>query len=264
MPESNGSTLDFPIPLTRPLAVVDLETTGLDPARDRIVEIAVLILFPDGSRDEKVRRINPGIPIPPAATAVHGISDADVASEPGFGSVSRSLATLLDPCDLAGFNIRRFDLPMLLAEFRRSGIEFDVSERCTIDVQTIFHREEPRDLSAAARFYLGREPENAHTALGDIQVTASVLAAQLERYAELPREIGGLQTYCDEVRPFQTEADRWFRRGTNGDFTFRRGKHKGKSLKEVALSEMDYLQWMLGAEDMDPEVLRIVRDALKS
>jgi DNA polymerase III subunit epsilon len=264
MEDTEGFRLDLPIPLTRPLAVVDLETTGLDPARDRVVEIAVLVLLPDGSSDQKVRRINPGMPIPPAATAVHGIGDADVADEPGFAALARSLAALLEPCDLAGFNIRRFDLPMLLAEFRRSGIDFDVSERCLIDVQTIFHREEPRDLSAAARFYLGQEPENAHTALGDIQVTARVLAAQLDRYTELPRDIGGLQTYCDEVRPFQTEADRWFRRGADGDFTFRRGKHRGKSLKEVARTEMDYLQWMIGAEDMDPEVLRIVRDALSN
>lgn len=264
MTESGSFTIDFPVPLSRPLAFIDLETTGLDPARDRIVELAVLTLDPDGGTDQKVRRMNPGVPIPPAATAVHGIGDADVADEPTFGALSRSLASLLEPCDLAGFNIRRFDLPMLLAEFRRSGIDFDIRDRCLIDVQTIFHREEPRDLSAAARFYLGREPENAHTALGDIQMTASVLAAQLERYTELPREISGLQLYCDEVRPFQTEADRWFRREKDGDFTFRRGKHKGRRLKEVAVSEMDYLQWMLGAEDMDPEVLRIVRDALKT
>lgn len=256
-----SASLPFPIVLDRPLVFLDLETTGLDFARDRIVELAVLRLSPGGDVSERVRRFNPGVPIPPEASAVHGIRDEDVVDEPPFSRVARSLADLLEPCDLAGFNIRRFDLPMLLAEFRRAGIRFDVQDRRVIDVQMIFHRQEPRDLSAAARFYLGESHEEAHTALGDIRTTARVLSAQLQRYAELPRDMGGLHDYCDEVRPFETEVDRWFE-DPSGRVLFRRGKYRGRTLDEVALEAPDYLEWMLRADEMDEGVLSLVREAL--
>ena len=234
----------LPFELDRPLAFLDLETTGLSTVSDRIIELALIRVSPQGDVLERVRRFNPGIPISPEATQVHGITDEDVQDEPPFPARARSLAELLDPCDLAGFNIRRFDLPMLL------------------DAQVIFHREEPRDLSAAARFYLAREHEEAHTALGDIRTTAAVLSAQLQRYPDLPRSLDGLHAYCDEVAPFQTELDRWFVR-RDGEMVFRRGKHRGMPLKKVAATAPDYLQWMLGAEDMDGEVLQVVRDALE-
>lgn len=253
----------LPFKLTRPLVFLDLETTGLNVGSDRIVELAVIRVSPQGDVLEAVRRFNPGIPISPEATAVHGITDADVASEPPFSARARSLVELLEPCDLGGFNIRRFDLPMLLAEFRRAGVQFSVTDRRLIDAQVIFHRQEPRDLSAAARFYLGREHEEAHTALGDIRTTAAVLAAQLERYPGLPRDLDGLHAYCDEVNPFQTELDRWFLR-RSGDLVFQRGKHRGETLMAVAASAPDYLRWMLGAEDMGDEVLQAVREALEA
>lgn len=254
-------SIPFPVPLDRPLAFVDLETTGLNLSRDRIVELAVLRISPGGDVLERVRRFNPGMTIPPEASAVHGIRDEDVADEPTFPRVARSLADLLDPCDLGGFNIRRFDLPMLVAEFRRSGVVFDPLARKVIDVQMIFHREEPRDLSAAARFYLGEAHEEAHSALGDIRTTARVLAAQLRRYPGIPRDMDGLHRYCDEVRPFETELDRWFE-DPMGEALFRRGKHRGRRLSDVASSEPDYLQWMLGAEEMDEMVLALVREAI--
>ncbi len=252
----------FPIRLDRPLAFFDLETTGLRVGEDRIIELAVIRLAPGGDVMERVRRFNPGIPIPQEASAVHGITDADVADEPPFTSYARSLAQLLEPCDLAGFNVRRFDLPMLLSEFQRAGVSFDPKARRVIDMQMIFHREEPRDLSAAVRFYLGREMEDAHSALADIRATAAVLAAQLERYPHLPRELDGLNDYCDEIRPFETEVDRWFESTAEGSLLFRRGKHRGRSLAEVASTERDYLQWMLGTEDMDEGVKEVVREAL--
>ncbi len=253
----------LPLPLDRPLAVLDLETTGLRIGRDRIVELAVLTLEPSGEVWEKVRRFNPEMPIPPEASAVHGIGDEDVADKPPFQARARSLADLLQPCDLAGFNIRRFDLPMLLAEFRRVGVSFDPSDRRIIDVQTIFHREEPRDLSAAARFYLDREHAEAHSALGDIRTTAEVLSAQLQRYPHLPRDLDALHEYCDEVRPFETELDRWFARGNDGGLTFRKGKHRGRLLSAVARNEPDYLRWMLSLEDLDSEVQDAVGQALQ-
>lgn len=256
--------MQLPLRLERPLAILDLETTGLSPAADRIVELAVLRISPGGDVLERVRRFDPEIPIPPEATAVHGITDEDVAGKPPFAARARSLAALLDPCDLAGFNLRRFDLPMLVAEFRRAGIVFDVSERCLVDIQAIFHREEPRDLSAAARFYLGREAVDPHSALGDVRTTSAVLAAQLERYGHLPRDVAGLDRYCDEFSPFETEVERWFELDDDGTCTFRRGKHRGRSLHEVAESEPDYLRWMLSDElsDFGEELRAVVSEAL--
>ncbi|MCA9739606.1 MAG: 3'-5' exonuclease [Gemmatimonadota bacterium] len=251
-----GSALD------RPVCFLDLETTGLSLKHDRIVELAVLIVHPDGTVEERERRFNPEMPIPPEASRVHGITDADVADEAPFRQRARALAEVLDPCDLAGFNIRRFDLPMLITEFRRAGITFDVRSRRLIDVQLIFHREEPRDLTAAAQFYLGRTPEDAHTALADIRTSADVFAAQLLRYTHLPRDLDGLHRYCDDISPFETEFDRWFERDGEGALVFRRGKHRGRRLKDIAAQESDYLVWMLSAEDMDPEVLIAVEKAL--
>ncbi len=252
----------LPLPLGRPLVFFDLETTGLRPSSDRIVELALIRVEPDGRVTERVRRFNPGIPIPTEATAVHGIRDEDVADEPPFAARARSLAELIDPCDLCGFNIRRFDLPMLLAEFSRAGIEFDPRSRRIVDVQMIFHRKEPRDLSAAVRFYLGRELEDAHSALADIRATAAILTAQLETYPDLPRDLAGLDEFCDEIQPFETELDRWFDSAGGGPLVFKRGKHRGRTLEELAASESDYLRWMLGLDDLGDEVKTVVRQAL--
>jgi DNA polymerase-3 subunit epsilon len=142
-------------------------------------------------------------------------------------------------------------------------VPFDLTGRRIVDVQQIFHREEPRDLSAAARLYLGKEATGAHTALGDIRTSVAVLEAQLERYGHLPRDLDGLHAYCDDVGRFETEADRWFGTDETGALVFRRGKHRGRALADVALQETDYLHWMISAEDMDPEVIEIVNDALR-
>jgi DNA polymerase-3 subunit epsilon len=253
----------LPFKLDRPLAFLDLETTGLSTISDRIVELAIIRISPQGDVLERVRRFNPGIPIPPEAAAVHGITDEDVADEPAFSATARSLAELLEPCDLGGFNIRRFDIPLLLAEFKRAEVPFSIQGRRLLDAQVVFHREEPRDLSAAARFYLSRDHEEAHSALGDIRTTAAVLSAQIEKYPHLPRDVDGLQAYCDEVAPFRTELDRWFQR-RDGELVFRRGKHRGEALAQIATVAPDYLKWMLGTGDMDDEVLQVVREALNA
>lgn len=251
----------LPFKLDCPLVFLDLETTGLSTSQDRIVELAIIKLTPGGDVLERVRRFNPGMPIPAEATAVHGITDDDVRGEAGFAARARALAELLDGCDLAGFNLRRFDVPMLGAEFRRAGVPFEPQGRRIIDIQAIFHREERRDLSAAARYYLGREHPEAHSALGDIRTSAAVLAAQLQRYPHLPRDLDGLNAYCDEFIPFETELERWFVERPEGR-VFRRGKHRGRALADIVAHEPDYLSWMLSAEDMDPEVLRVVREAM--
>ena len=255
-PHAIGETIDamkLPIDLDRPIVFIDLETTGLNVARDRIVELAVLRVAPGGEVFEKVRRYNPGVPIPREATDVHGIGDGDVADEIGFRRTAKSLAELLAPCDLAGFNLRGFDLPVLLEEFRRAGVPFDARGRRLIDVKVIFHREEPRDLAAGVRMYLGRDHDDAHSAMGDVRATAEVLAAQLERYGRLPRDMDGLDAYCDEVKPFLSPFDRWFR-DRRGALVFNRGKHKGTTLAEVAEREPDYLEWMMGVDDMPLQV----------
>ncbi len=255
--------MELPFALERPLVFFDLETTGLHLKNDRIVELALIKLTPQGDVLEKVRRFNPGIPIPAEATAVHGISDEDIAGEAPFSARARSLLAMLDGCDLAGFNVRRFDIGMLIEEFKRCSLTFDLEGRRVIDVQNIFHKEEPRDLSAAARFYLAREHEEAHTALGDIRTSAAVLGAQLARYPDLPKDLDGLHAYCDTYFPMRSELDRWFSSEEDGR-VFRRGKHRGRSLGEVARAEPDYLNWMMGADDMDEEVLALVRAALSN
>lgn len=253
--------MQLPFALGRPLVFFDLETTGLDFKNDRIIELAFIKLTPQGDVLERERRFNPGIPIPPEATAIHGITDADVAHEPSFCRTAKSLVDLLDGCDLAGFNIRRFDLQMLMAELKRCDCELSLEGRRIIDMQTIFHREEPRDLSAAARYYLGREHEEAHTALGDIRTSAAVLGAQLRKYPHVPRDLDGLHAYCEQYAPMRSELDRWFSESAEG-LVFQRGRHRGQPLAAVAREAPDYLRWMLGAEDMDEEVLRVVREAL--
>ena len=252
----------LPFTLDRPLVFLDLETTGLSVSQDRIIELAIIKVMPQGDVLERVRRFNPGMPVPAEATAVHGITDEDLRDEAPFAQRARSLVDLLGDCDLAGFNVRRFDLPLLVAEFRRAGLTFDLDGRRVLDVQAIFHREERRDLSAAARFYLGREHQEAHTALGDIRTSAAVLAAQLARYEHLPKDVLELHQYCDEYLPMESELERWFRSESDGARVFRRGKHRGRTLADVAAHEPDYLSWMLSAEDMDEEVLDAVRRAL--
>lgn len=252
--------MQLPFRLDRPLVFFDIETTGLDLRADRIVELAFIKVTPLGDVLERERRFNPEMSIPAEATAVHGISDADVADEVTFCRTARDLAAILDGCDLAGFNVRRFDIPMLVAEFKRCAVDFSLEGRRVVDMQNIFHREEPRDLSAAARHYLAREHEEAHNALGDIRTSAAVLGAQLERYAHLPRDLDGLHAYCEEYAPVWTELDRWFS-GEEDGRVFRRGKYRGEALAEVAREAPDYLQWMMNLDDMDEEVVKVVREA---
>ncbi len=254
------TTLDFT--LDRPLAFFDLETTGLNPARDRIVEMAVLLVRPGGEQVSRVRRFNPEMPIPEEVSRIHGIRDEDVRDEAPFRRRAVALNTLLKDCDLAGFNIRNFDLPILLNEFYRAGIEFRMEGRRVVDAQMIFHREEPRNLAAAARFYLDRDHDGAHSAISDTQMTADVLSGQLRRYGHLPRDMGRLHEYCDKIRPLPSLYGRWLRETPNG-LAFAKGKHNSAGLDEVAAAHPDYLQWMLDKiDDLPPAVEAKVRQAM--
>lgn len=246
--------------LRRPLAFVDLETTGTSPVTDRVVEIAIFKVLPDGEEDFRCNRVNPGVPIPAEAMAIHGITDADVANEPPFASYARSLNDFLADCDIAGFNVAGFDLRMLEAEFERADVVFSREGRAVIDAMRIFHLKEPRHLAAAVRFYCGHEHPEAHSSEDDARAAAEVLQAQLDRYDDLPRDVEALHELCNPVDPSWIDPDGKFR-WSGSDAVIAFGPHKGRTLQDVAAAEPGFLEWML-KKDFSPETMQIVRDAL--
>lgn len=233
--------------LKNPLVFFDLETTGTDTVKDRIVEIAYLKVFPNGKKEVKTKRINPEMPIPPAATAIHGISDDDVKDSPTFKQIAKSLADQIEGCDLAGFNSSRFDIPLLAEEFLRAGVDIDLSKRKMIDVQIIFHKKEERTLKAAYKFYCGEELIDAHSAEADTLATYEVLKAQLDKYDDLENDIEKLAT---EFSFFNNNVDLAGRiiKDENGIEVFNFGKHKGRSVAEVLKKEPSFYAWMMDAE----------------
>jgi DNA polymerase-3 subunit epsilon len=248
--------------LTRPLAVFDLETTGTDPAKDRIVEISVLRIEPGGGREVRSRRVNPERPIPQDATRVHGIRDEDVRDEPSFRQIAKGLLEFLADSDLAGFNVRRFDVPLLDREFRDCGYDLGLGSRRVIDAMTVFHRKEPRDLSAAVRFYLGRELLGAHAAAADVEAAAAVLEAQLARYDDLPRDVEGLDAWCHPAPAGAVDrAGKFVRR--DGEVVLSFGKHQGRPLRQVARERPDYLEWLSRQADFPEDARALVRKVLR-
>ena len=255
--------------LARPLAFIDLETTGLDPRHDRILEISVMkVLLPgsDGVAPEPIvrtQRLNPGMPIPPGATAVHGISDDDVAGAPTFNEVASTWLALLSDCDFAGFGVRRFDLPLLLCEFRRAGLKFEIADRAVIDGKDIFHHKEPRTLKAAYTFYGAGELVDAHSAEADMRASRDVLVAQLERYADLPDDVASLgRIGAPQADPDAVDGEgklKWIA----GECCINFGKNRGRSLRDLASNEdgRSMLGWILRA-DFSQEVKSIARAAL--
>lgn len=246
-----GLVIHEALKLTRPLVVFDTETTGTNPRQDRIVEIACLKILPDGGRQEWVKRLNPRMPIPPSSTAIHGISDADVRDAPSFKDVAPDLARFLEGCDLGGYNISGFDLPVLRTEFLRADVPFDVADRRLVDAQRIFFAKEPRHLSAAARFYCQAEHEGAHGALADAEMTLKVLAGQLSRYEELPRSVGELhELYCAGLDQDVDPEGRI--RLIKGEPTVNFGKNRGRTLKDISREEPGFLRWILKGDFSRP------------
>ena len=242
-----------------PIVVFDLETTGPDRLTDRIVEVAALKVSPDGSVAVFESRVNPGVKIPREATAVHGITDEDVADAPSFAEVAPFLSAFLEGCDLAGYNLRGFDIPLLGREFERVKVAFSFDGRRVVDAQVIYFRKEPRDLTAAVRTFVGREHEGAHSALADSIAAAEVLAGQLRRYADLPREIDALAAFTAPVEGRWVDADKRFV-WRDGAAVFNFGAKRGQPLSVVAVKNPEYLDWMLDA-DFPEEAKRIVREA---
>jgi len=248
------------IRLERPLVVLDLETTGKRVQADRIVEISTIKLLPDGTHQIKTRRLNPGVTIPPEATAVHGITDADVADEKPFVQVARSLVTYLEGCDLCGFNLWKFDLKMLVAEFKRAGVPFSMVGRHVLDPMRIFHKREPRDLTAALRFYCGKEHDGAHGAEADVLAALLVLDGQAERYGDLPRSVHELHQYMDY--PDIVDPDGKFVRSEDGKIVFAFSDHNGKPVDDVARTDPGFLEWIL-RKDFSDEAKTVVREVLE-
>ncbi len=229
--------------LKNPIIFLDLETTGVDVSRDRIVEISLVKILPGGDREVKTRRVNPEMPIPAEATAIHGITDDDVKDEPPFRALARSLASYMEGCDLGGFNSNRFDIPMLVEEFLRAGVDVDFKRRKFVDVQNIFHQKERRTLEAAYKFYCDRELEGAHSAEADVMATFEVLEAQLDRYPDLQNDVAFLADFsardnCADYAGRVVYDDK-------GVEVFGFGKHKGRSVAEVFRREPTYYTWMM-------------------
>ena len=228
--------------LKNPLIFFDLETTGIDIVKDRIVEISLVKVLPDGSSETKTRRLNPGMPIPAEATAVHGITDDDVKDCPHFEQVARSLAAYIKGCDLAGYNSNKFDIPVLAEEFLRAGVDIDLKKRKFVDVQTVFHKKEQRTLSAAYKFYCDQNLEDAHSAEADTMATYEVLKAQLDRYDDLKNDIDFLAEYTTQNRTLDYAGRILLNDRDEAVFGF--GKYKGEKVDEVFRREPSYYTWM--------------------
>lgn len=231
--------------LDRPIVFFDLETTGIDSSKDRIVEICYIKVFPNGNEEAKSMRINPGMHIPKQATDIHGIHDDDVKDCPSFKDVASDIATTFEDCDIAGFNSNKFDVPLLLEEFYRTGINFDISRCRCVDVQNIYHKLERRTLVAAYKYYCGKDLENAHSALADTRATLEVLEAQLDRYPDdLQNDVQFLSDYS-RLNNNLDFAGR-FIANEDGVPIFNFGKHKGKPV-ELVLRQIDpsYYAWMM-------------------
>ena len=251
----------FPIELKRPLVVFDIESTGLSPRHDRIVELAAIRVNPDGSEETKTWLMNPTVPIPPETTAIHGISDSDVANCPTFADRADEIFAFFEGADISGFNIDRYDVLMLEEEFLRVGKNFCAGQRLHLDVQRIYHKFERRDLTSAVRFYLGRSHDGAHGAEADALATLEVLKAQFAKYAELPRTAEAVDEWIAPHDPLNADRSgniRW-----NGkEWLINFGKKKGESLKAIMLREPNFLKWILKG-DFDADTRAIASDALE-
>ena len=232
--------------LKRPIVFFDLETTGVDTAKDRIVEVSMIKVMPDGEEVVRTRRINPQMHIPEQASEIHGITDEDVKDCPTFAQVAKSMAQFIEGCDFGGFNSNRFDLPMLVEEFLRAGVDVDFKRRRFIDVQNIFHKMEQRTLVAAYKFYCDKNLEEAHSAEADTRATYEVLMAQLDRYPDLQNDVAALADFSERGQT----ADYAGRIGYNekGEEIFNFGKYKGRRVSDVFRDEPSYYAWMMNGD----------------
>lgn len=232
--------------LKSPIIFFDLETTGVNIMTDRIVELSLIKVYPNGDEEVKSRRLNPEMPIPPQATAIHHITDEDVKDAPTFKQIAKDLARIFEGCDVAGFNSNRFDIPLLEEEFLRAGVDFDFSKRRFIDVQTIFHKMEQRTLVAAYKFYCHKDLNDAHSAEADTRATYEVLKAQLDHYPTLQNDVAFLSDFSTQNKNVDLAGRMIYNENKVEVFNF--GKHKGKPVEEVLRNEPSYYGWMMQGE----------------
>lgn len=232
--------------LNRPICFFDLETTGIDVSKDRIVEISIFKVFPNGTTESKTWLVNPTIPIPAQASAVHGITNEKIANEPTFNELASQVHNMIKDSDLGGFNSDRFDIPLLAEELLRAGLDFDMKNRVSVDVQTIFHKKEERTLSAAYKFYCNGSLENAHSAEADTMATYEVLKAQLDRYEDLQNDTKWLSEFT--TRKKSVDFAGFIALNNEGKEIFTFGKNKGQLVEEVLEKEPGYYGWIQGAD----------------
>jgi len=232
--------------LKNPLVFFDLETTGINIVKDRIIEISFVKVYPNGKEEHKTKRINPGMHIPEESTAIHGIKDEDVKDCPTFKLIAKSLAAQLEGCDLAGYNSNRFDIPLLAEEFLRADVDIDLNKRKFVDVQTIFHKKEQRTLAAAYKFYCDKDLDNAHSAEGDTMATYEVLKSQLDRYSDLQNDINFLSHYSS----FNNNVDFAGRMIYNdkSEEVINFGKYKGQKVADVLKNDPGYYSWIMNGD----------------
>ena len=245
--------------LTRPFIILDLETTGINIGNDRIVEICLVKVMPDGSTETKTERVNPTIPIPAESHAIHGISDDDVKDKPTFAEIAPSLSAFIANADLAGYNAIKFDIPLLVEEFLRAEIDFEIKGRKLVDVQNIFHKMEPRNLAAAYKFYCKKDLVNAHSAEADTMATYEILKAQLDMYENIPykdkdgkishpvkNDISALSEFSYHTKNADLGGQIVF--NEKGEEVFNFGKYKGKSVEKIFSAEPQYYDWMMKSQ----------------
>jgi len=232
--------------LTKPIAFFDLETTGLNIASDRIVEISIIKIMPNGDKETKTKLVNPTIPISKEASAIHGISNDDVKDKATFKEIANELDEFIEGCDLGGFNSNRFDIPLLAEEFLRAGIDFDISKRNLVDVQNIFHKMEKRTLVAAYKFYCDKDLTDAHSAEADTTATYEILEAQIQKYDELENDMSYLADFSQQTKNVDLLGRIVY--NEKGVEVFNFGKHKGKSVEEVYQKEPGYYSWMMNGD----------------
>ena len=233
--------------LEKPIVFFDLETTGVQVAKDRIVEIAILKVFPNGNKESKTWLVNPTIPIPAVTTNIHGISDKKVANEPTFAQLANEISELIHNCDLAGYNSNKFDIPLLAEEFLRAGIDFNMDNRKAVDIQNIFHKMEQRTLVAAYKFYCDKDLTNAHSAEADTTATYEVLLSQLDKYEELENDVNFLSEFSQRGGKFLDMAG-FVRFNEEGEEVLSFGKYRDVTLKQIWNDNKGYFSWIQNAD----------------
>lgn len=246
--------------LNKPMVFFDLETTGINIAKDRIVEISMLKVFPNGNKESKTWLVNPEIEIPKEASAIHGITNEQVVSEPTFKELASQVSELIAGCDLAGFNSNRFDIPLLAEEMLRAGVDFDMNDRVAVDVQVIFHKKEQRTLGAAYKFYCDKDLENAHSAEADTNATYEILKAQLDKYEDLENDVNFLNTYSAHKKRADFAGFIVFNDKDEEIFTF--GKYRNQKVIEVLEKDKGYFSWIQNADfpHYTKKVLREIKE----